>query len=94
MEISHVMASASIPVFYDYEKIDGRAFWDGAMLSNTPLRELLQHHRDYWHKQRKVEVPELEVYIVNVWPSKEDNIPSDRDGVVDRYHDIGFSDRS
>jgi NTE family protein len=94
MEISHLMASASIPIFYDYEKIDGRAFWDGAMLSNTPLRELLQHHRGYWHKQRKVEVPELEVYIVNVWPSKEDNIPSDRDGVVDRYHDIGFSDRT
>lgn len=92
--ISHLMASASIPIFYDYEKIDGRAFWDGAMLSNTPLRELLQDHRDYWHKQRNVEVPELEVYIVNVWPSREDNIPSDRDGVVDRYHDIGFSDRT
>ncbi len=25
-----------------------RYFWDGAYLSNTPLRELIQAHRDYW----------------------------------------------
>jgi hypothetical protein len=40
-----------------------RYFWDGAYLSNTPLRELLQAHRDYWHKVRRTEVPDLEIYI-------------------------------
>jgi hypothetical protein len=25
-----------------------RTFWDGAFLSNTPLRELIQHHKDFW----------------------------------------------
>jgi hypothetical protein len=28
-----------------------RYFWDGAYLSNTPLRELLQSHRDYWYEE-------------------------------------------
>jgi predicted acylesterase/phospholipase RssA len=25
-----------------------RTYWDGAFLSNTPLRELIQHHKDFW----------------------------------------------
>jgi predicted acylesterase/phospholipase RssA len=25
-------------------------FWDGGYRSNTPLREVIQLHRDYWHK--------------------------------------------
>ena len=34
------------------------------------------------------------MYIVNVHPSKEDTVPSDRDGVKDRVNDIIYSDRS
>ena len=60
------MASACFPVFFDFVDIDGHKFWDGGILSNTPLRELLQSHRDYWHKIRREEVPELEIYIINV----------------------------
>jgi NTE family protein len=90
----HVMASASFPVYFDYEVIDGRKFWDGGILSNTPLRELLQAHRDYWLKDMKVEVPSLEVYIINVWPSAEMTVPSDYDGVKDRRNDITHSDKT
>ena len=25
-----------------------RTYWDGAFLSNTLLRELIQHHKDFW----------------------------------------------
>ena len=25
-----------------------RCFWDGGIASNTPLRELIQAHKDYW----------------------------------------------
>ena len=91
----HVMASASFPVYFDYEVVDGRKFWDGGILSNTPLREVLQAHRDYWHKDRKVgKVPDLDVYIVNVWPSIESTIPADHDGVTDRKNDITHSDQT
>ena len=50
IELKHVMASASIPLFYDYEIIQRHKFWDGGILSNTPLREVLHAHRDYWFK--------------------------------------------
>lgn len=34
--------------FNKTEKIDIRYFWDGGLLSNTPFREVLQAHEDYW----------------------------------------------
>jgi predicted acylesterase/phospholipase RssA len=42
------MASGTLPEFYDPKEIGGRMFWDGGLLSNTPLRELIQSHREYW----------------------------------------------
>lgn len=48
IRIEHIMASASFPVFFDYEEIADRRFWDGGILSNTPLRELIGLHREYW----------------------------------------------
>lgn len=66
-------------------------------LDNTPFRELLQAHRDYWTKvvgDDKAKIPDLDVYIVNVHPSKRDNIPSDHDGINDRFNDITYSDRN
>jgi NTE family protein len=46
--INHVMASGTIPEFYDSQQIDGRNFWDSGILNNTPFRELVQSHQDYW----------------------------------------------
>jgi NTE family protein len=98
--IDHVMASGTIPVFYKFREIPtkgGRKFCDGGILSNTPFRELLQAHRDYWKRvvgKDKDEIPDLDVYIVNVHPSKQDKVPTDLDGVKDRLNDITFMDRN
>ncbi|ABU56965.1 MULTISPECIES: patatin-like phospholipase family protein [Roseiflexus] len=35
--IEHLMASSSIPTVYPWTEIDGRKYWDGAILANTPL---------------------------------------------------------
>ena len=49
-----LMASCLFPYsnhhtsLYDLVSKDERTFWDGAFLSNTPLRELLQKHKDFW----------------------------------------------
>lgn|SRR5215218_116082 len=52
--MNHVLASMSTHQRYEYphEEVgqETRYFWDGAYLSNTPLREVLQYHKDYWHK--------------------------------------------
>jgi predicted acylesterase/phospholipase RssA len=41
------MASPTLPEFYEYEEISGHKFWDGGLLSNTPIRELIQAHKDF-----------------------------------------------
>jgi predicted acylesterase/phospholipase RssA len=97
--MDHVMASGTLPEFYDYRYINGRKFWDGGLLSNTPFRELLQAHQDYWmdvisQQDEDGKVPDLEVYIVNLHPSKCANPPDDHDGTKDRLNDITFFDRN
>ena len=105
IELKHVMASASIPLFYDYEIIQRHKFWDGGILSNTPLREVLQAHRHYWFKtiggeKPESKVPDLEVYIIGVWPSSTDDggpeidVPSDYDGIKAKLYAIGLSDKT
>jgi NTE family protein len=73
-----------------------RHFWDGGLLTNTPLAELVVLHRDYWYKIRglKDKVPTLTVAVINVHPTRQTEIPTDHDGVVNRNNDIIFSDRS
>ncbi|MGC2572926.1 MAG: hypothetical protein WA364_15560, partial [Candidatus Nitrosopolaris sp.] len=78
------IASGSFPINYDYTRIPvstidnnsnnlqtvERYFWDGGILSNTPLRELIQAHQDYWlnvkGKERDgAQIPQLDIYIVD-----------------------------
>src|ERR671912_286151 len=100
--INHVMASGTLPELYkfrDIPKEGGRKFCDGGILSNTPFRELLQAHRDYWKKtvsgEDQPKIPDLDVYIINVHPSKQYTVPAeDRDAVKDRINDITYSDRN
>jgi predicted acylesterase/phospholipase RssA len=49
--IKHLMASSSIPEVYAYEEIDDRKFWDGGILSNTPVKELVEAHQRFWEKR-------------------------------------------
>ena len=105
-----VIASASVPLNFGYiplevESYNGatsnyeknsRYFWDGGIMSNTPLMQVVLHHRRYWLKRKgfKHTVPRLNIGIVNVHPTKQDTIPWDRDGVINRREDITYSDRT
>ena len=107
------MASGSVAINYDYARIPTtvietnsnnsqtleRYFWDGGVLSNTPLRELLQAHRDYWldvvgKGKHDAKIPNLDIYIVDVWPTEEKVIPTDHDGIIDRYFDLLLNDKT
>jgi NTE family protein len=122
--IDHVLASASIPVYYNFSKIEAkdstRNFWDGAILSNTPLRELIGQHNTFWKEKiedkgedivlksiwrnddnedqdnnKDIKVPDIEkVYIVNLWPKREEQIPIDHDGQIDRQNDILYHNKT
>ena len=106
----HVIASASVPINYSYTPLEvesfnsnsanceknTRYFWDGGIMSNTPLTQLVRLHRLYWLKVKglKDSVPKLGIGIVNVHPVKQDTIPLDHDGVMNRSSDITYSDRT
>jgi predicted acylesterase/phospholipase RssA len=95
--IDQVMASGTISVFYDYREIDGHKFWDGGYLSNTPLREVLDAHRQYWRgAENKGKIPDLDVYIVNLHPAKIDAhlLVKEQDRQKERRDDIIYGDRS
>ena len=106
VKIQHIMASASLPEFYEYEEINGRKFWDGGILSNTPVREVIQAHKEFWEYKigsKELEnsildegnliVPDLELYIVNLWHSDDKVVPSDPDGITERHADIKSHDQ-
>jgi hypothetical protein len=40
------------------------------------------------------QVPDLEVYIANIWPSKKNEIPTDHVLTMDRKNDIGNNDKT
>ncbi|HEX5921607.1 MAG TPA: patatin-like phospholipase family protein [Nitrososphaeraceae archaeon] len=71
-----------------------RYFWDGGIIANTPLREAVLEHRRYWHFVRKSEVPLLRAFIINVHPIKQEYLPTNYDGVVDRKNDLTYHDRT
>ena len=79
-----------------YSNSNLRFFWDGGLLANTPLRQTVIAHRDYWYKVRKMEdnLPSLIIAIINLHPLKQEYIPYDYDGVVDRKNDIIYHDRT
>jgi NTE family protein len=105
-----VIASASVPLNFGYIPLEVesysdatsnyekniRHFWDGGIMSNTPLTQVVVLHRRYWLKRMgfKDTVPRLNIGIVNVHPTKQDTIPLDRDGVINRREDITYSDRT
>ena len=78
-------------VLEDKQSQKKRTFWDGGVLSNTPLRELIDKHKEYWRKRigeerlwsgideeevrKKIKIPALNVYIADVWPAKLSDDP-------------------
>jgi NTE family protein len=106
-----VLASALGKYAIDHPHIEDittgtmRQLWDGGYLSNTPLRELLTAHKNYWIEYLRnngkevgdkliTQTPELEVYIVNLHPLAPKDIPEDKDLIDDRESDILFHDRT
>ena len=73
-----------------------RHFWDGGLMTNTPLLQLVLLHRIYWWKVRglKDTIPGLRICIINLHHTRQAEIPTDRDGVINRNTDITFSDRT
>ena len=97
----HILASAAIPADANFVVIDDvnsthHMFWDGGFASNTPLRGLIQSHRD-WYLDHGGIVPNLaEVYIIGLWPRtvRDLPVPPDNNFVWSRMWDLVFDDKT
>ena len=105
IELEHVESSMATPIRYDYPRFKvtnlqnnetiQRTFWDGAFLANTPLRQVMRAHRKYWmDRGEENNIPELEIFIVNLYPSVEKGVPASPDAIQDRQIDLTFHDRT
>ncbi|ASL47843.1 hypothetical protein bAD24_III10630 [Burkholderia sp. AD24] len=83
LEPEHFMASGALPPGFPAVEIDGEYYWDGGLVSNTPLTEVL---RDADHKDTLV-------FQVDLW-SARGNAPGDFLDISERAKDIQYSSRT
>ncbi len=57
----HILASGSLPPGFPWTTIDGKHYWDGGIVSNTPLDQVIELLGSAGKK----------VYIVNLFPNKK-----------------------
>jgi len=83
LRAEHFMASGALPPAFPPVEIDGEYYWDGGLVSNTPLSHVLQ------------ERPMLDtlVFQVDLW-SARGAAPTNMSEVSDRMQDIRYSSRT
>jgi NTE family protein len=88
MEINakHILASSGYPIYgFPWIKLEDNVYaWDGSLLSNTPVREVL------YSSPRN----DKNIFIVENYPRKIQTLPSNMAEVESRAKDIIFSDKN
>jgi NTE family protein len=78
-----VMASGALPPAFDAVEIDGEFYWDGGLVSNTPLDWVLSSRSGL----------DTLVFQVDLW-SASGPLPKDLTDVAVRMKDVQFSSRT
>jgi len=86
IQSKHILASVGYPNYgFSWVEVeDGVYAWDGALLSNTPMREVI------------VQTPsnDKNIYIIENYSRKMNELPSDMTEVQARIKDILYGDKS
>ncbi len=83
IDARHIMASGALPPGLPPVEIDGRYYWDGGLVSNTPLGYMLDTQGD----------GDILIFQVDLFPARG-NIPKRMSDVWSREKDIRFSSRT
>jgi NTE family protein len=82
IDARHIMASGALPPGLPPVEIDGAWWWDGGIVSNTPLQHVLDHQKT-----------DLLVFQVDLFPARGE-LPATIMDVYSREKDIRFSSRT
>lgn len=78
----HVMASGALPPGLPAVEIDGQDYWDGGLISNTPLQWIMDDSSK-----------DTLIFQVDLWSARGD-FPKDIAGVMTRQKEIQYSSRT
>ena len=79
----HILASGALPPAFAPVEIDGSYWWDGGLVSNTPLQYMI----DYVPRRSRL------VFQVDLF-NPNGPVPQDIDGAIEREKDIRYSSRT
>ena len=79
----HIMASAALPPAFAPVEIDGESYWDGGLVSNTPLEWVLSQRSDL----------DTLIFQVDLWSARGE-LPGDLSEVALRMKEIQYSSRT
>ena len=83
IRVEHVMAGGALPPGFEAIEIDGEFYWDGGLVSNTPLQYVLEENPRRSHL----------VFQIDLFPA-HGPIPENLDQVGERDKDIRYSSRT
>jgi NTE family protein len=79
----HVMASGALPPGFPAIEIDGEFYWDGGLVSNTPLQYVVE----YYPRRSRL------IFQVDLFPARG-RVPGNLGEVAEREKDVRYSSRT
>ena len=79
----HVLASGALPPGFPSVEIDGEHYWDGGLVSNTPLHYVIEYYPRRSHL----------IFQVDLFPARGP-LPGNLNEVTERDKDIRYSSRT
>lgn len=83
LDIRHIMASGALPPGFPPVEIDGRFYWDGGLVSNTPLQFVMEN----------ADADPLCIFQIDVFSARGE-MPANLADVQQREKDIRYSSRT
>ena len=79
----HILASGSLPPSFPWTTIEGRHYWDGGIVSNSPLDRVVE----------RCGSAGKQVFIIDLFPGKRTALPQNLAEVMARRDEIVYSER-
>ena len=79
----HILASASLPPAFPWTSVNGRHYWDGGIVSNSPLERAMERCGSAGKR----------VFIIDLFPGERRHMPNNLLEVISRRNEIVYSER-